>query len=103
MEVGLTGQRELAARDRVWIAVFVFAFLGLMVDGADLMFLSYSLSSLKQEFGLSNVQAGRSAASRWRAWPSAASMAAGPPTASAACAQWSGPSSSSRSARRHSA
>lgn len=58
MEVGLTGQRELAARDRVWIAVFVFAFLGLMVDGADLMFLSYSLSSLKQEFGLSNVQAG---------------------------------------------
>ncbi|PXW22285.1 MFS transporter [Paraburkholderia caballeronis] len=38
--------------------MFAFAFLGLMVDGADLMFLSYSLSSLKQEFGLSNVQAG---------------------------------------------
>ena len=42
----------------MWIAVFIFAFLGLMVDGADLMFLSYSLSRLKQEFGLSNVEAG---------------------------------------------
>ena len=38
--------------------VFGFAFLGLMVDGADLMFLSFSLSSLKTEFGLTNVEAG---------------------------------------------
>jgi MFS transporter, AAHS family, cis,cis-muconate transporter len=58
MEVNSFSQRGLIAQDRVWIAVFVFAFLALMVDGADLMFLSYSLSSLKQEFGLSNVQAG---------------------------------------------
>lgn len=47
-----------AAPNRVWIAVFIFAFLGLMVDGADLMFLSYSLTSLKREFGLTSVQAG---------------------------------------------
>jgi MFS transporter, AAHS family, cis,cis-muconate transporter len=58
MEVNSFIQQGLAAHDRVWIAVFVFAFLGLMVDGADLMFLSYSLSSLKHEFGLSNVEAG---------------------------------------------
>ena len=44
--------------DRTWIAVFVLSFLGLMVDGADLIFLSYSLSTLKEEFGLSNVEAG---------------------------------------------
>ncbi len=47
-----------ATNNRIWIAVFVFAFLGLMVDGADLMFLSYSLSSLKKEFSLTNVEAG---------------------------------------------
>lgn len=58
MEVDSLAQRSPVAHDRVWIAVFIFAFLGLMVDGADLMFLSYSLSSLKQEFGLSNVEAG---------------------------------------------
>src|SRR5580698_8741395 len=58
MEVNSFSQQGLIAQDRVWIAAFVFAFLGLMVDGADLMFLSYSLSSLKREFGLSNVEAG---------------------------------------------
>ena len=41
-----------------WVVVFVFCFLGLLIDGADLMLLSYSLSSLKAEFGLTNVQAG---------------------------------------------
>jgi AAHS family cis,cis-muconate transporter-like MFS transporter len=58
MEVNSFSPQGVVAHDRVWIAVFVFAFLGLMVDGADLMFLSYSLSSLKHEFGLSNVEAG---------------------------------------------
>lgn len=43
---------------KIWIAVFIFAFLGLMIDGMDLMFLSYSLTSLKAEFGLTEVQAG---------------------------------------------
>ncbi|WP_338861563.1 MFS transporter [Mycetohabitans rhizoxinica] len=58
MEVNSYSQPRAVTQDRTWVTVFVFAFLGLMVDGADLMFLSYSLSSLKQEFGLSNVQAG---------------------------------------------
>lgn len=44
--------------DRTWVLVFIFAFLGLMVDGADLMFLSYSLSSIQKEFALTNVEAG---------------------------------------------
>ncbi len=35
----------------------VCIFFGLLADGADLMLLSYSLSSLKQEFGLSTTQA----------------------------------------------
>jgi len=43
---------------RLWVAVFIFCFLGLMADGADLMLLSYSLSSLKTEFGISNTEAG---------------------------------------------
>ena len=43
---------------KIWILVFLFCFLGLLIDGADLMLLSYSLSSLKSEFGLSNVEAG---------------------------------------------
>ena len=37
---------------------FLFAFLALLVDGADLMLLSYSLNSIKADFGLSTVEAG---------------------------------------------
>lgn len=44
--------------DQTWILVFIFAFLGLMVDGADLMFLSYSLSSIQKEFALTSFEAG---------------------------------------------
>src|SRR5471032_2332798 len=63
MELATTPPAELAPaaaspQDRMWMLVFAFAFLGLLVDGADLMFLSFSLSSLKAEFGLTNVQAG---------------------------------------------
>jgi len=47
-----------AAESRIWIAVFVFVFLALLVDGADLMFLAYSLTSLKKEFGIDNQLAG---------------------------------------------
>lgn len=70
--------------NRIWILVFIFSFLGLMIDGADLMLLSYSLTSIKAEFGLTSVEAGSLAASRWPAWRSAASMADGPATVSAA-------------------
>ncbi|PSD33893.1 MFS transporter, partial [Acinetobacter radioresistens] len=41
-----------------WKIAFLFAFLALLVDGADIAFLSYSLTSLKAEFGLSSIQAG---------------------------------------------
>ncbi|HJV84669.1 MAG TPA: MFS transporter [Noviherbaspirillum sp.] len=58
MEITANGVAAAPANQKIWIAVFVFAFLGLMVDGADLMFLSYSLSSLKKEFGLTSVEAG---------------------------------------------
>ncbi|MDR2128914.1 MAG: MFS transporter [Burkholderiaceae bacterium] len=44
--------------DKIWIAVFISSFLGLMVDGADLMFLSYSLESLREDFKLTSVEAG---------------------------------------------
>ena len=47
-----------ARRDRIWIVVLISGFLGLMVDGMDLMFLSYSLPGLTKEFQLSRVQAG---------------------------------------------
>ena len=33
---------------KIWILVFLFCFLGLLIDGADLMLLSYSLSSLNR-------------------------------------------------------
>jgi MFS transporter, AAHS family, cis,cis-muconate transporter len=58
MEIAAKGEMVAPASQKIWIAVFIFGFLGLMVDGADLMFLSYSLSSLKKEFGLSSVEAG---------------------------------------------
>ncbi len=46
------------APDRIWIVVLISGFLGLMVDGMDLMFLSYSLPSLTKEFQMSRVEAG---------------------------------------------
>jgi AAHS family cis,cis-muconate transporter-like MFS transporter len=45
-------------KNRIWIAVFIFGFLVLMMDGADLMFLSYSLKSLTADFGLTQSEAG---------------------------------------------
>lgn len=44
--------------DRVWIIVLISGFLGLMVDGMDLMFLSYSLPGLMEDLQLTKVQAG---------------------------------------------
>lgn len=43
---------------KVWITAFIFAFLTLLCDGADLGFLALSLTSLKAEFHLTGVQAG---------------------------------------------
>jgi len=47
-----------SASDRIWMVVLVSGFLGLMVDGMDLMFLSYSLPSLMKDLHISKVQAG---------------------------------------------
>jgi len=47
-----------AIKAHTWKIAFIFAFLALLVDGADLMLLSYSLNSIKADFGLSSVQAG---------------------------------------------
>ncbi|ATO21154.1 MFS transporter (plasmid) [Acinetobacter sp. LoGeW2-3] len=55
MQVGNTVN---SAPKQKWIAAFIFCFLVLLVDGADMLLLSYSLSSLKVEFGLSSFQAG---------------------------------------------
>lgn len=57
MEVA-ANRAVVAAGNKTWIIVFIFSFLALMIDGADLMFLAYSLSSLTKEFGLTKVQAG---------------------------------------------
>jgi AAHS family cis,cis-muconate transporter-like MFS transporter len=50
--------RARPAPDRVWVIVLVSGFLGLMVDGMDLMFLSYTLPSLMRDLSISRVQAG---------------------------------------------
>jgi AAHS family cis,cis-muconate transporter-like MFS transporter len=42
----------------VWIIVLISGFLGLMVDGMDLMFLSYALPGLIQDLQLTKAQAG---------------------------------------------
>ncbi len=41
-----------------WKMAFIFAFIALVIDGVDIMLLSFSLTSLKAEFGLSSFQAG---------------------------------------------
>lgn len=43
---------------RVWITAFVFAFLILLCDGADIGILAFTLTSLKAEWGLNSMQAG---------------------------------------------
>lgn len=43
---------------KIWITAFIFAFLALLCDGADLGFLALSLTSLKNEFHLTGLQAG---------------------------------------------
>jgi AAHS family cis,cis-muconate transporter-like MFS transporter len=58
MEVAEKRAVDAAQNQKTWIVVFVFSFLALVIDGADLMFLSYSLASLTEEFGLTKVQAG---------------------------------------------
>ncbi len=58
MDQTASGAYPANTNQRIWVTVFVFGFLGLMIDGADMMFLSYSLSSIKKDFGLTSVEAG---------------------------------------------
>lgn len=44
--------------ERLWIVVLISGFLGLMVDGMDLMFLSLSLPSLIEDLQISKTEAG---------------------------------------------
>ncbi|MFC5589802.1 MFS transporter [Sporosarcina soli] len=44
--------------ERTWIVVFVACFLGLLVDGMDLIMLSITLPSLMEEFNIDKIQAG---------------------------------------------
>ncbi|WHY59124.1 MFS transporter [Peribacillus simplex] len=44
--------------DRTWIVVFVASFLGLMVDGMDLIMLSITMPSLMEEFNIGKADAG---------------------------------------------
>ncbi|MBK5516905.1 MULTISPECIES: MFS transporter [unclassified Pseudomonas] len=58
MDAAAQASATAHAKSSTWVLVFIFCFLGLLIDGADLMLLSYSLNSLKAEFGLTNVEAG---------------------------------------------
>ncbi|WP_114192356.1 MFS transporter [Edaphovirga cremea] len=42
----------------VVIMIFISCFLGMMADGADLIILSFCLTKIKAEFGLTNIQIG---------------------------------------------
>lgn len=46
------------SQNKIWILVFIFSFLGLLIDGADLLLLSFSLSSLETEWNLSQFEKG---------------------------------------------
>lgn len=43
---------------RRWLVVFALGYLALLVDGADVMMYGLTLTRIKNEFGLSNVEAG---------------------------------------------
>ena len=45
-------------KDRLWMVVFLFCFTATVIDGMDIMLLSFSLTSLETEFGLTQPQKG---------------------------------------------
>jgi AAHS family cis,cis-muconate transporter-like MFS transporter len=44
--------------DRIWIAVFIFSFLGVLIDGIDMMFLAVALPKLMVDLHLNKIEAG---------------------------------------------
>ncbi|MFL9868562.1 MFS transporter [Paraburkholderia fungorum] len=47
-----------AKSSNTWVLVFVLSYLALLADGADVMMYGLTLTRIKDEFGLSNVEAG---------------------------------------------
>ena len=47
-----------AESQNTWVLVFVLGYLALLADGADVMMYGLTLTRIKDEFGLSNVEAG---------------------------------------------
>ena len=45
-------------RGNTWVFVFILSYLALLADGADVMMYGLTLTRIKDEFGLSNVEAG---------------------------------------------
>lgn len=43
---------------RIWVTAFIFCFLVLLCDGADIGILAFTLTSIKTEFGLTSLQIG---------------------------------------------
>ncbi|MGF6820139.1 hypothetical protein OKW33_007033 [Paraburkholderia atlantica] len=41
-----------------WVLVFALGYLALIADGADVMMYGLTLSRIKDDFGLTNVEAG---------------------------------------------
>jgi hypothetical protein len=62
------------------MTAFVFAFLILLCDGADIGILAFSLTSLKAEWGLTSVQAVPWEVILFWVWGSVALLADGPVT-----------------------
>ncbi len=59
MEVlGFEKDTVIQTPKKVWMTAFIFCFLVLLCDGADIGILAFTLTSLKAEFGLTSVQAG---------------------------------------------
>ena len=44
MDAAAQASATAHAKSSTWVLVFIFCFLGLLIDGADLMLLSYSLN-----------------------------------------------------------
>ncbi len=55
---GLAAMAPAQVSDRVWIAVFIFSFLGVLIDGIDMMFLAVALPKLMVDLHLNKIEAG---------------------------------------------
>ena len=54
----LEAEQATVQPKKIWMTAFILCSLILLADGVDLVFLAYSLTSIKAEFNLTTVQAG---------------------------------------------